>query len=135
MNYSTKQRELILDLIKNSSSHITAQDICKCLSEKNLKVSVATVYRTLDKFEKDGIIKKYVIDKRSGACYHVIKCDSSDPHFHLKCLKCGRLIHLDCDFLEKLQNHIFEDHGFKISSGNTVIYGFCSDCLPQNDNV
>ena len=129
--YSTKQRAIILDFLRESSTHVTASDIISYLKEQNIKIGVATVYRTLDKLVSCGTVKKMVIDERSGACYQYMKNAHCDNHFHLKCLNCGKLIHLGCDFLDKLESHILKEHGFTVSSGKTVIYGYCQDCSKQ----
>ena len=126
--YSTKQRAIILDFLKENTAHVTAGDILSHLKEQGIKIGVATVYRTLDKFVSEGVLRKMIIDERSGACYQYIQCDSTCKHFHLKCIKCGGLIHLSCDFLNEMERHILNDHGFTVASGKTVIYGYCSDC-------
>jgi Fur family ferric uptake transcriptional regulator len=126
--YSTRQRTQILDYLKDCSSHVTASEIVAHLRESGSNVSVATVYRTPDSLHKNGYVKKYVIDERSGACYEYAHGSECNAHFHLKCLKCGALIHLSCEFLEKMSSHILKDHGFTVSSGNTVIYGHCEKC-------
>ena len=131
--YSTRQRAEILNFLKDCSSHVTAGDIITHLKESGAHVSAATVYRTLDTLCKSGYVKKYIIDERSGACYEYAHGHECDTHFHLKCLKCGALIHLSCDFLDKMNSHILEEHGFTVSSGKTVIYGICADCKGKND--
>ena len=85
--YSTRQRNQILDFLKEASSHVTAGEIVAHLKEQGAKVSTATVYRTLDKLCASGYVKKFVIDERSGACYQYAKGADCDAHFHLKCIK------------------------------------------------
>lgn len=126
--YSTKQRGVILELLKESSTHITAKEILNYLKSKGLNISTATVYRTLEKFEKEGIVKKMTIGDGQGACYQYAGEFSCQSHFHLKCIECGELIHLSCDFLDKMEKHIYDEHSFTISSGKTVIYGRCANC-------
>lgn len=126
--YSTRARVLILDFLKENTAHVTASDIISYLQAKGVKIGVATVYRTLEKFVCDGIVRKMVIDERSGACYQYIQSSECSSHFHLKCLSCGALIHLSCDFLKNMEEHILNDHGFTVSSGKTVIYGTCASC-------
>ena len=126
--YSTKQRGVILDFLRQSSTHTSAKDILVYLESKNIKISTATIYRTLDKFEKEGIIKKMTIGEGVGACYQYVDSASCQGHFHLKCIECGELIHLSCEFLDKMEKHIFDEHAFTISSGKTVIYGKCAKC-------
>ncbi|MBO4983849.1 MAG: transcriptional repressor [Clostridia bacterium] len=132
--YSTKQRDAILAFLKENSAHVTASDIIFHLREQGYKLSLATVYRTLEKFEKDGFVKKLIIGNGNGSCYQYIDGNECNEHFHLKCIKCGRLIHLSCEFLHTMQSHIFSDHGFIVSSGRTIIHGTCADCsaLPND---
>lgn len=126
--YSTKQREVILSYLKENNAHVTASDILFHLREQGYSVSSATVYRTLEKFEKEGLVKKMVVGDGVGACYQFADSDGCSEHFHLKCIKCGKLIHLSCEFLHSMEQHIFQDHGFTVSSGRTVIYGTCDEC-------
>ena len=126
--YSTKQRSVILELLKESSAHTTVKDILLRLEEKGITVSTATVYRALEKFEKEGLVRKMSFGDGIGACYQYMGDGSCHGHFHLKCTECGELIHLSCDFLDKMEKHIYDEHSFTISSGRTVIYGKCAKC-------
>lgn len=126
--YSTKQRDAILSFLRENNAHVSASDIVFHLKEEGYKVSTATVYRTLEKFEKEGLVKKMLVGDGAGACYQFADGESCHEHFHLKCIKCGKLIHLSCEFMHEMEEHIFNDHGFTVSSGRTVIYGICSSC-------
>lgn len=48
--------------------------------------------------------------------------------YHCKCEKCGKLIHLQCNEVESLKQHMMEHHGFEMDSLRTVFYGICSEC-------
>ena len=126
--YTTKQRDAILTFLKENNAHTTASDILFHLREQGYKVSSATVYRTLEKFEAEGVVKKMIIGQGTGACYQFADGDECANHFHLKCIKCGKLIHLSCEFMHEMESHIFSDHGFTVSSGRTIIYGVCQEC-------
>ena len=126
--YATKQREAILSFLRENNAHTTASDILYHLREQGYQVSTATVYRTLEKFEAEGVVKKMVIGEGTGACYQFADSEGCAEHFHLKCVKCGRLIHLSCEFMHEMEKHIFDDHGFTVSSGRTIIYGVCQSC-------
>ena len=45
-----------------------------------------------------------------------------------QCEKCGKLIHLECDFVSELQVHVQSEHGFTIDPLRTVFYGVCKEC-------
>ena len=128
--YNTKQKENLLEyLIKNKQKNNNVQEISAFLSAEGTPVGVATIYRQLDRLVEQGLVRKYSFDGKTSACYQYIEDDEQcRSHFHLKCLSCGRLIHLDCDHLADLTRHIEEEHGFDIDYSQTVFYGVCSDC-------
>ncbi len=130
--YKTKQRAVILDFLKENSAHVCARDIAQHLEEQGIHIGVATVYRALERLCEQGVVRKFVIDERSGACYQYVQDTECNEHFHLKCISCGALIHMNCGFLKKMEEHIFDEHGFTVSSGKTVIYGLCSKCNGEN---
>ncbi len=131
--YNTRQRATILEILKENSAHLSARDIIERLKSRGEKIGPATVYRTLDRLCEQGVIKKFVIDERSGACYQYAELGDCENHFHLKCVSCGTLFHLDCNFVADMEKHFFEDHGFTVSSGKTVIYGTCSACSGKGE--
>lgn len=131
--YSTRQRDAILAFLKENNAHVSASDIVLHLQEQGYKISTATVYRTLEKFERDGTVKKMLVGAGTSACYQYAGSECCDEHFHLKCIKCGKLIHLSCEFLNSMESHILEEHGFTVSSGRTVIYGICAECNGNSD--
>ena len=116
--YNTKQKEILLKFLReNSSEHITVQKIYNFMNNAGTPMGTATIYRQLDKLVEQGLVRKYLLDGRSG------------EHYHLKCTSCGKLIHLDCNFLNDISKHILEHHGFIVDNSKTVFYGQCSECL------
>ncbi|MBR5507043.1 MAG: transcriptional repressor [Clostridia bacterium] len=125
--YNTKQRASLLNIFKESPQ--------KCFSAKEIirmpdvNLGEATVYRTLSKFEKEGLIKKYIGTDSDGALYQYSENNSEcQHHFHLKCTDCGVLIHMDCHLMDSFKNHIKEEHKFSVDSGKTTLYGLCDKC-------
>ena len=128
--YTTKQRTAILDFLReNAHRHVKASDVVNYMRESGTKIGTATVYRTLEKFEDEGLVRKFIVDEHTGACYQFVGTPAAcHSHFHLKCTECGKLIHLSCEFLENMEKHIYNEHGFTVSSAKTVIYGVCAEC-------
>ena len=128
--YNTRQKEKLMDfLLTNKDKHTSVQEISAYLAAEGTPVGTATIYRQLDKLVESGIVRKFVIDGKTGACYQYIENKKEcREHFHLKCLCCGKLIHLNCDHLMGINEHIAEHHGFIIDPSQTVFYGKCSDC-------
>ncbi|MDD6276277.1 MAG: transcriptional repressor [Clostridia bacterium] len=129
-SYTTKQGEAVLSLLKSrSGTHFTADEIVAALMKSGVSVGKATVYRHLDKLIKRGLVRKYVVDEGVSACYEFIT-HSGDctRHYHLKCSECGRLLHIECKYLDEVSSHILKNHGFIISPEKTVLYGVCESC-------
>ncbi|MCL2077777.1 MAG: transcriptional repressor [Oscillospiraceae bacterium] len=137
MSYSTKQRKLILNLLKEQKDrHLTAEEIVSALKADGELVGKATVYRYLDLLLESGMVRKYTAESRTsapgGACYQLICRDVCREHFHLKCGDCGKLFHIECDYLSDIETHVKSDHDFNIDNTKTVFYGRCHDCDAEN---
>lgn len=116
-------------LIANRDRTVSVSDIGSHMEELECPVNVTTIYRYLDKLEKDGNIIKYNKEKSGKATYqYVDSAHHCEEHLHLKCVGCGAVIHLDCHFMDEIAEHIGKDHDFAIQCRNSVIYGLCSQC-------
>lgn len=135
--YKTKQlEEIMLYLESVKGTHITAADICGHFRNKGIPIGTATVYRHLEKMVANGIVRKHIIDENSSACYEYVGEENvcrRQSCFHCKCEKCGSLIHVCCDELAQIQQHMLSDHGFEINSLRTVFYGLCDKCRNSSD--
>ena len=103
------------------------------LQDNETPVGTATVYRTLEQLVEEGIVRKYVLDGKSSACYQFLSGEphACTEHFHLKCTQCGQLFHVSCDYLNQLGEHLLEHHGFVIDHTKTVLYGLCAACAKK----
>ena len=133
-NYNTAQKETVLNYLKSSRGrHVNARDVFNELRNNDEKIGLTTVYRHLEKLAQEGLVVKSVIDENTPACYEYTDCE--DEHcYHCKCIRCGRLIHLHCDEITVLENHISEEHHFTVAPRMTVFYGICEDCS-RHENV
>ncbi len=130
--YQTRQmKELREFLASTDGKHVTVKDICRYFDEAGRQVGTATVYRNLEKLVEEGIVAKYSANPSDSACFSYIGSGEECCHpvcFHLKCQKCGRLIHLECDEITRLSEHMLRAHGFELNPVRTVFYGLCEDC-------
>ena len=133
--YQTKQRDELLTYLESmSGQHITVNDVCEYFKAKGKSIGTTTVYRQLEKMVDQGIVTKYVIDAGSPACFEFVGADSHHPNgscYHCKCEVCGKLVHMHCDELPQMQQHIKEHHGFTINPMRTVFYGICESCAAK----
>lgn len=128
--YRTRQREVILRFLKNSDSrHVSVEEVLEHLKAEGQKVGRTTIYRYMEKLTEEGTLRKYYIGEGAGACYQYVELQAAcHEHFHLKCLSCGGLLHVECDYLSQVGEHIRRHHGFEIDHTKTVFYGVCQQC-------
>ncbi len=117
----TPQRLAILDLLEGNTSHPSAEDIYKALSEKFPTMSLATVYNTLESLKGKGRIIELSIDpdkKRFDP--------NTEPHSHLICLSCKRVTDIHKTFDLKLAGSDKSD--FDVFGHHIEFYGLCGRC-------
>ena len=123
-NYVTKQKDLILDIIRNKNKEFTVKEL---YNELNKKVGLTTIYRLVDKLVDNNTLNKY-IGKDNITYYQYLESCEHENHFYLKCTNCGEMIHIDCDCISELSNHIYKDHKFKLNREHIIINGTCQKC-------
>lgn len=86
----TEQRTMIIQELKRSHAHITAEDLYATLKIKMPQISLGTVYRNLNNLYDGGYVNKLTHGK-DKAYFEWGK----DPNaLHLTCPKCGKITHL-----------------------------------------
>ncbi len=119
-NYS-KQREAILNVLRCTDTHPTANWIYENVRKTLPNISLGTVYRNLSELSKSGEI----LSLNVGDGFEHFDYDMS-PHAHFHCKQCGEIIdaRLDNDHLKKLS----EQMGFTPETTVYVAYGICKKC-------
>lgn len=133
-SYKTEGRErLISFLSSNPDMHFTAEEIC--VHVNGSLCCQSSLYRNLNNLCEDGYVRKFKSEGQNKSVYQYIGNGSCRDHFHLKCLMCGCIMHLECDISEQMREHIEEHHGFMIDSGRSILYGYCKDCLAKKGEL
>jgi len=109
----TKQREAVWSEINGSNEqHRNADQIyLSIINKSKVKVSRATVYRTIDVLVKHNLVKK--IDGLENGSLYENRLDRKH-HDHMICLETGNIIEFYNKELELLQDQIAEEKGYKI---------------------
>lgn len=128
--YNTRQKKLVYDfLFKNSGSQFTCDEITLSLLQEGTPVGKTTVYRQLEKLITEGKIKKLNPHKGKSFVYQFLDENlECNTHMHLRCVKCGKYVHLSCEFMQSVSSHIYEHHSFVVDNEKTEILGICKAC-------
>ena len=108
----TKQRQQVWDEIRISSEHRDAEEIYLAINKnKDLKVSRATVYRTIDVLVKNNLVRK--MELGDGRALYEHKIDDGH-HDHIICVETGKIIEFYNEDLENIQENIVKKHGYEL---------------------
>jgi len=120
----TKQRVLVLDVLKEAQEPVTAADISALLEKRGEGVWLSTIYRVLDAFTEAGIASK--IDGLGGnmALYEL----HTHQHRHYAvCLRCKKIIPMRSCPLEHMAPQLL-DEDFRVLGHKLQMYGHCAKC-------
>lgn len=131
--YRTKNRTLILEYLKAEKEHtISIADIDAYLKQKGETINISTIYRFLDKLVAEGKVMKYQQEDGKKAVFQYVEEHQCQNHLHMQCVKCGRMIHLNCGFMEEISDHMLEHHHFRLQCQNSILYGMCETCEKED---
>jgi len=115
----TEQRRLIAKIMSEANDHPDVDELHKRVNKLDIKISIATVYRTVRLFEEAGIVEKHDF-KGAKARYEQI---SHEHHDHLIDINTGEITEFVNDDIEKLQKKVAEKLGFKLVDHRLELYG------------
>lgn len=125
--YKTKTRTIIDEEIIKFPNGFTIKELKEKLDERGLKVGLTTIYRRLEQLENENVVTKYFDDNNISKYKYANDC-SSQRHFYLKCVKCKKMIHIDCECIDSFFSHVVSKHKFYINNKNNVFLGLCNNC-------
>ncbi len=119
----TKQRELILSILKQSDRHLTADEIFFLAKLKMPSIAMATIYNNLNALDEAGVIKRLHIDGVAD-CFDKL----TEPHDHLLCDRCGKI--KDVKF-PHVRTAIEGDLGRPFTDYELTVHYTCPDCAKR----
>jgi len=121
----TKERAMIVRNISIRDGHFDPEELYIGMREKGLKVSKASIYRTLPLLLECGLIEQV---ERTEKHAHYEKTFGRNHHDHMLCISCGSVIEFYSEVLEDIQNKICSKKGFCGVTHTLEIKGYCSKC-------
>jgi Fur family ferric uptake transcriptional regulator len=128
--YNTRSKEAIMAYLEQNKEHsFSAYDVNEYMQSNGINVNLTTIYRNLDKFTESGLVMKYKTAEDECCRYQMVKPNSKcQSHIHMQCKECGKVLHMECQFMEQLTNHLYEHHGFWLECQGSVLMGMCREC-------
>ena len=123
MERKTRQKEAILEVLRGTNSHPTADWVYNEVRKGIPNISLGTVYRNLRMLRESGEILELDL------CGTLARFDArKDNHYHFRCEKCGRVFDVDMPVDEEIDSMATQKTGFKVSYHRLEFRGVCKDC-------
>jgi len=122
---NTRQREEILAAFLTANRHITVEELYSVVAKKDPGVGYATVHRNLNLLRECGLAEEIKIGKQRMRFEPPY---GHEHHDHLICLKCGQIIEVSDEKIERLQDKLAELNDFTPVKHKLEIYGYCRKC-------
>lgn len=120
---NTRQREVILEALRQTTSHPTAAQLYEIVRRRLPKVSLGTIYRNLELLEELGKIRKLQLapaEARFDGDPH--------PHDHIRCVRCGRIDDVPAIPLDLSGSGCDDWVGYEVHGRHLEFFGVCSRC-------
>lgn len=126
---NTPQRKIILAYLMNSNEHPSIDMIYSYVLKSGLKMSLATVYNTLEIFLKHNLVIEVASDNTGKTRYDYFE----KPHYHVICVKCGRIVDVYDSQYQLLEEYAKKATNYQILNSQYEVYGICEECQKKTD--
>ena len=119
----SKQRDAILEALKHTKSHPTADWVYEEVRKQIPNISLGTIYRNLAQLADENMIIKL------GIGTSVEHFDGNpDPHYHVMCTTCGSIYDIEAPPLLELNQWAEERFSGTVNKHSAVFFGECKEC-------
>ena len=119
----SRQRERILNLLRNTDTHPTASWIYDEIKKDFTNLSMGTVYRNINILVDQNLIQKI----EAGSSFDRFDANVS-THYHFICRECGSIDDLQMDVLEDLNTELSKLTNYQAERHRLDFYGRCPSC-------
>jgi Fur family transcriptional regulator, peroxide stress response regulator len=122
----TPQRRVLLDELKGTHDHPSADLLYERVRKRLPRISLGTVYRNLDLLSEEGLIHKLQLGGQ-------MRFDADlTHHCHVRCEQCGCVDDVDCQAPEHVEQAFIAPNGYRITGHRFEWVGVCPQCQEQN---
>jgi Fur family transcriptional regulator, peroxide stress response regulator len=122
----TPQRDCVLNVIRSTAAHPTANEVYLLAQQRLPGISFATVYNSLRYLTAAGLVSEITFG--NGASRFDCRIERHD---HAWCTQCGLLVDLVLDETADLMRMAARRSRFKAESVHLTLYGLCPNCRPD----
>ena len=114
---------VILEELRKVNTHPSADEIYEMVRKRLPRISLGTIYRNLEILSETGEIQKL----ETGS--HLKRFDGrADDHYHIRCLRCDRLVDIFVHLGAELDDRIKGSTDFSVLGHKLEFVGICPNC-------
>lgn len=118
----TRQREAIAEVFFDSGAHLSLTDLLDLAKVRHPSVGYATVYRTMKILAESGLATEHKFAEGNVRYEPSVE---GEHHDHLICVDCGKIVEYEDEQIERLQEELARQRGFRVVSHRHEIYAQC----------
>jgi Fe2+ or Zn2+ uptake regulation protein len=118
----TGQRLAILEALGEFEHHVSAEEVRAAAAKRSPRVSLPTVYATLELFDRLGLLR------RVSAGDRLLYDPRPEEHQHFVCRRCGLVEDLDVEVDAGEALSAAKRIGHRAEGAGVVVTGLCSAC-------
>ena len=115
----TDQRRVIARILSEAVDHPDVEEVYRRANAIDERISLSTVYRTLRLLERKGILARHDF----GAGRRRYEETPRVHHDHLIDVESGKVIEFRNEEIERLQERVAREHGFKLVGHRLQLFG------------
>jgi Fur family peroxide stress response transcriptional regulator len=123
----TKQREVVLQAIRNANEHLTANEVFTAAKGLLPTISFATVYNSLRYLKDAGHIAEITFGNGASRYDRM-----THRHDHAICTECGKLVDIEMEVPADILKKAARQSKFKPETLEFTLRGKCPDCVGKN---
>ena len=128
MKKYSRKREAILNAIRSTASHPSAEWVYNRLKPDFPDLSLATVYRNIAEFLEEGEIVSV-----GNVCGQERYDGTTSPHAHFICDSCGSVIDIDCSLHDPgLDSRAAASINAEVTRHEIYFRGRCNSCMAMS---
>jgi Fe2+ or Zn2+ uptake regulation protein len=121
----SRQRDVILEIVRSTMDHPTAEWVYRQARRHLQRISVATVYRNLKELATEGAIRE-IHSAGQSARFDA----NTGQHYHVRCVVCGRMADLPISVDRRVEEEAGRAINYRILGHQVEVIGVCPACEP-----
>ena len=127
---NTKQRACVLEAVRGTRNHPTAEEVYDTVRQALPRVSLATVYRNLNQLAQEGTLRRILLPNAPDRYDR-----TTAGHYHITCIRCGAFEDLRAvPYNGRYDGAAAAEGGYTVLGHDTVFRGVCPACKAHYQN-